>query len=365
MSHRQKPVYRCLSPISDPGNHGSDPSNSLQVAPFPSEGNTIWVGYHNQPSKRYLGVFPSFDEVVDRCRRNVSADRSNKFFPRYISKVFDRDRSECPNPETYVRNVCCTACQDDEMACDGLVLEFIPVETSLLGKKKKVFLVAYKFYLRGEHMLALVHHLAGGKHRFQKTDDTLSNAVSLDTQHSCNHMSANSDDKSNTSSLTQSGYFEDEKMTDLQGPATTPARPSLQTQTQAQKLPAQPRSRDFVVIDMRDEDEPSPIKQKHPQHSEHTVAPIPYKITSDTPAIAPSIAPNEDVSFSNHLGPDPLAEEYGRMTTQMIQEYSMRIFALPKVTNLIQRMKHAVKADDRPALCRAYGDLQAFLITVE
>lgn len=43
----------------------------------------------------------------------------------------------------------------------------------------------------------------------------------------------------------------------------------------------------------------------------------------------------------------------------------MRVFALAEVKDLIQRMKQAVKADDRAALCRAYGALQAFLITVE
>ncbi|KAI4722312.1 hypothetical protein E4T48_01507 [Aureobasidium sp. EXF-10727] len=383
MPRRQKPIYRCLSPTSDPGNHGSDPSNSLQVAPFQSEGNTIWIGYHNQPSKKYLGVFPSFDEVVDRCRHNVSAGRSNTSFPRHRTTVSDDNsmRSEHPDPESYARHVCCIACQDEQTDCDSLVLEIVPVKTGLSGRKKKVFLLAYKFYLRGEQMLALVHHWNGGKYFFQKTDGTLSNSVALDTKHGCNHMSAESDDESTTSSLTQFDCPEDERLTDartsprvslqssqgyqLRGPATTTASPSLQTQIQPQKLPTQPRTRGFVVIDMTDEDETSPVKQEHTQHPEHTVAAIPYKTPSATPTTTSSVASNEDISFSHHSSSDPLAVEYGRITTQIFQEYSMRVFALPEVTNFIQRMKQAVKAGDRPALCRAYGDLQAFLITVE
>lgn len=116
---------------------------------------------------------------------------------------------------------------------------------------------------------------------------------------------------------------------------------------------------------MTDEDEPSPVKKEDPEHPGHMTATIPYETPSATPASTPSIAPSEDFSFTNYFAPDPLAEEFGRITTQIFQEYSMRVFALPEVTDLIQRMKQAVKAGDRPALCRAYGALQAFLITVE
>lgn len=116
---------------------------------------------------------------------------------------------------------------------------------------------------------------------------------------------------------------------------------------------------------MTDEDEPSPVKQETTSYSAHLMAPIPYKTPTATPASTPSIAPSEDLPFTTLFGPDPLAEEYGRITTQICQEYSMRVFALAEVKDLIQRMKQAVKADDRAALCRAYGALQAFLITVE
>jgi hypothetical protein len=92
---------------------------------------------------------------------------------------------------------------------------------------------------------------------------------------------------------------------------------------------------------------------------------VPYKTPTPTPASTPSIAPSVEISFTSHFGPDPLAEEYGRITTHIFQEYSMRVFALPEVKQLIQVMKQAVKAGDRAALCRAYGALQAFLITVE
>ena len=118
------------------------------------------------------------------------------------------------------------------------------------------------------------------------------------------------------------------------------------------------------MIDLSDDDEPAPIKQEQQEQS-HPVDLVPYKTPTPTPASTPSIAHSEEISFTSHFGPDPLAEEYGRITTQIFQEYSMRVFALPEVKQLIQRMKQAVKAGDRAALCRAYGALQAFLITVE
>jgi hypothetical protein len=130
-----------------------------------------------------------------------------------------------------------------------------------------------------------------------------------------------------------------------------------------QGSPSQTLARGSVVIDLTDEDDPPPeIKQERP---EEVHALVPYKSPSSTPVSTPSVAPSEETSFTNHFGPDPLAEEYGRITTQIFQEYSMRVFALPEVKHLIQMMKQAVKAGDRAALCRAYGALQAFLITVE
>jgi hypothetical protein len=53
------------------------------------------------------------------------------------------------------------------------------------------------------------------------------------------------------------------------------------------------------------------------------------------------------------------------MTSQLINEYSMRLFTLPEVSNLINLMRHAVKRGDRAALCTAYGALQAFLVSIE
>ncbi|KAH0270233.1 hypothetical protein KCU91_g8202, partial [Aureobasidium melanogenum] len=186
---------------------------------------------------------------------------------------------------------------------------------------------------------------------------------------------------SDTSSLTEFDCAEDEKSTEaivsprvflrsgqkhqLQEPTEAIVAPSPQTTLLTQGFPALPRARGRVVIDMTDEDEPSPVKQETTSYSAHLVAPIPYKTPTATPASTPSIAPSEDLPFTTRFGPDPLAEEYGRITTQICQEYSMRVFALAEVKDLIQRMKQAVKADDRAALCRAYGALQAFLITVE
>ncbi|KAH0366566.1 hypothetical protein KCU65_g5264, partial [Aureobasidium melanogenum] len=186
---------------------------------------------------------------------------------------------------------------------------------------------------------------------------------------------------SDTSSLTEFDCAEDENLTEahvsprvslrssqrrqLQEPTNAIVAPPSQTPLLPQELPAPPRARGCVVIDMTDEDEPSPVKQENTQRPEHPMAPIPYKTPTATPASTPSVGPSEDLSFTAQFGPDPLAEEYGRITTQICQEYSMRVFALAEVKDLIQRMKQAVKADDRAALCRAYGALQAFLITVE
>ncbi|CAD0106311.1 unnamed protein product, partial [Aureobasidium uvarum] len=377
--------WQCFAPVSDPGNHGSDSLKSLQVAPFQAQSNSVWIGYHDQPSKKYLGVFPSFDDVVERCRRNVRAGSPNTSFPLYNKRIRDGRNGDISNPESHTKHVCCTACQDQTVDSEKLNLEFIPVKTGSMNddsRKNEVYLIVYKFYLRGEQMIALLHY--AGKHRFQKTDGTLSKVFAFDSRHGCNEKSqsttpSESEDGSDSSSLTQFDCVEDEDMArksprvslrssqrhDFRDPATTVVRTPRQTSLLPQQLPAQPRSRGRVVIDMTDEDEPSPVKQEHPEYLEHTIAPIPYKTPSATPATTPSLAPSEDISFTNHFGPDPLAEEYGRITTQIFQEYSMRVFALPEVTNLIQRMKQAVKAGDRPALCRAYGALQAFLITVE
>ncbi|KAI4847817.1 hypothetical protein E4T44_04299, partial [Aureobasidium sp. EXF-8845] len=393
-----KLVFTCFSPVSDPGNHGADPSRSLQVAPFRSDGNSIWIGYANQPSRKYLGVFPSFDEVVDRCRRNAFAGGANTSFPRFrtevrVGKGIVRDRN---NPGGFLKCVCCSGCQDKPSGCEELKLSILPIETDDL-KYSKVFLIVYKFYLRDEHMVALLHHAPHGKYRFQKTDGTLSKDLSVDSKHGCLSLSprfatpldngANSD----TSSLTEFDCMEEELTESVrksprmslrssqrqqhEEPATFVTRISPHPPQTPQLLlmpqgpPTQPIHRGSIVVDLTDEDEPLPIKQEQLEQEQpqqpHPKTLEPYKTPTQTPISTPSVEPNEENSFTRHFGPDPLAEEYGRITTQIFQEYSMRVFALPEVTQLIQRMKQAVKAGDRSALCRAYGALQAFLITVE
>ncbi|KAG9679531.1 hypothetical protein KCU99_g3076, partial [Aureobasidium melanogenum] len=387
--NKHKDIYTCLSPLSDPGNHGSDPTKSLQVAPFRSESNSIWIGYHDKSSKKYLGVFPSLDEVLDRCRRNSAAGGSNTLFPRFRTSI-QLEHGVVPDqdcPGSYLRHVCCVSCQDGSRDCEDLILNSIPVEMDDSSSRyEKVFLLIYKFYLKGEQMVALVHHISAGKFFFQKTDGSLSKVFCLDSKHGCIGLlprptTQDSEYDSDTSSLTQFDCAEDENSTEarvslrvslqsnqenqLQEPTNTIVAPSPQTPLLPQGLPAPPRVRGRVVIDMTDEDDPSPIKPENTEHAEHMMAPGPYETPTATPVSTPSIAPSEDFSFTAHFGPDPLAEEYGRITTQICQEYSMRVFALAEVKDLIQRMKQAVKADDRPALCRAYGALQAFLITVE
>jgi hypothetical protein len=92
-----------------------DPSRNLQVAPFQSESNSIWIGYNDQPARKYLGVFPSFEEVIGRCRRNAFAGRENKSFPRFKTAarvehgvIRDPDR-----PGSFLMHVWCAACQVD------------------------------------------------------------------------------------------------------------------------------------------------------------------------------------------------------------------------------------------------------------
>jgi hypothetical protein len=211
-----KLVFTCFSPLSDPGNHGADSSRSLQVAPFRSEGNSIWIGYHDQPTRKYLGVFPSFEEVIDRCRRNAFAGGANTSFPRFRTDVrVGNDIFRDPNrPGSFLRYICCAGCQDNPSGCEELELGFLPVETDD-NKYSKVFLVVYKFHLRGEQMIALLHHSPHGKYSFQKTDGTLSKDLVVDSRHRCIDLSRSAslqgnDESSDTSSLTQFDCVEDE-----------------------------------------------------------------------------------------------------------------------------------------------------------
>lgn len=216
-------VWQCFAPRSDPGNHGADPSKCLQVAPFHSEGNSIWIGYHNQPSKKYLGVFPSLDEVIDRCRRNVIAGSPNTSFPRFNTTVRDGIGTSLARPETFSRHVCCTACQDEAMDCETLTLQYLAVKTGPSTgrtRNKTVYLTVHKFYMKGEQMVALLQHVSGGKHCFQKTDGTLSKILSLDSQHGCRDHSqspppSGREDDSDSSSLTEFDCMEDDIMTDV------------------------------------------------------------------------------------------------------------------------------------------------------
>ena len=221
MNSHAKLVFKCFSPLSDPGNHGSSSFESLQVAPFQSEGNSIWIGYHNQPSRKYLGVFPSYEEVIDRCQRNAFAGGANTSFPRFRTDVrlgngIFRD-PDCPG--SYWRPVCCAGCQDHGLECERLKIKFLPVETNS-SKYSKVFLVEYKFNLRGEPMVALLHHSAHGRYSFQKTDGTLSKVLAVDSRHCClspPQLTTLQDDEANseTSSLTQFDCVEEEDTTDV------------------------------------------------------------------------------------------------------------------------------------------------------
>lgn len=219
-------VYTCLSPLSDPGNHGVDPIKSLQVAPFRSESNSIWIGYHDKPSKKYLGVFPSLDEVLDRCRRNSATGASNTSFPRFKTDI-RLEHGVVPdqsNPGSYLRHVCCVPCQDTSTDCEDLILNLVPVETGHFSSKhKKVFLVMYKFYLKGEQMVALVHYSGGQRYYFQKTDSTLSKVVALDSNHGCISLSPSPTPEdeydSDTSSLTEFDCAEDENSTEVRLPS--------------------------------------------------------------------------------------------------------------------------------------------------
>lgn len=215
MVRHTKHPSTCFSPLSDPGNHGSDASRGLEVAPFQAESNSIWIGYHDQPPRKYLGVFPSFEEVIDRCRRNAFAGRMNKSFPRFKTDARAEGgvirHPDCPG--SYLRRVCCAGCQVHGTDCEMLTLDFLPVEIPD-DKDSTVFLLQYKFYLRGELMVALLHHFNQGKYSFQKTDGTLSKVLLMDSKHRCLNPSKSetlrdSEASSDTSSLTQFDCVED------------------------------------------------------------------------------------------------------------------------------------------------------------
>jgi hypothetical protein len=219
MFGRTKLPSTCFSPLSDPGNYGADPSTSLQVAPFQTENNSIWIGYHDQPSRKYLGVFPSFEEVIDRCRRNnASAGHANKSFPRFKTNArVERGVLRHPDcPGSFVRHVCCAGCQVHGTDCERLTLEVLSVETPD-DKDSTLYLLQYKFYLRGELMVALLHHFNQGMYSFQKTDGTLSKVLLMDSSHRCLKLSTprDSEQSSDTSSLTQFDCVEDDDTTDV------------------------------------------------------------------------------------------------------------------------------------------------------
>lgn len=124
--------------------------------------------------------------------------------------------SDSNRPGRYLRPVCCAGCQDLGSDCERLMLEFLPVVTND-NKYTKVFLVVYKFLLRGEQMVALLHHSGYGKYSFQKTDGTISKMLALDSTHRCLDLSTSrkSEESSDTSSLTQFDCVEDEPTADV------------------------------------------------------------------------------------------------------------------------------------------------------
>ncbi|KAI5268727.1 hypothetical protein E4T47_07660 [Aureobasidium subglaciale] len=367
--------FHCLAPRSEPGNHGSDSKLGLQGVPFHTESANIWIGYRNLPEKKYLGVFPSYHEMISRCRQNVLR-KMNSTFPRFITphhKV--TDKLEIDDSGKSIRRVCCTACRKADGSCEVLALEVIPVMIPP-SKAVKAYLLTYSFYLKDQKMVALVYHISSGYYWFQKTDGTLSEMIGLQSRHTCTTVHANSsentgydssNDSSDNSTLTQfdsvgpEDNAEDMSQRLLVQFPIPPATPDLGQRPDPTAHAPLP-SRGCMVVDLtgEHEDEPSPIKQEYAELQEHPSMPVSYF----TPP-ATSAAPSEDLSFTKHFSPDPLAEEFGRITTQIFQEYSMRVFALPEVVELVNMMKQAVKDGDRATLCRVYGALQAFLITVD
>ncbi|KAI5236060.1 hypothetical protein E4T43_08845 [Aureobasidium subglaciale] len=342
----------CLAPRSEPGNHGSNSKLGLQGVPFHTESANIWIGYRDLPEKKYLGVFPSYHEMISRCRQNVLR-KINSTFPRFITprhKVTDKLKIDDSGKS--IRRVCCTACRKADGSCEVLALEVIPVMIPP-SKAVKAYLLTYSFYLKDQKMVALVYHISSGYYWFQKTDGTLSEMIGLQSRHTYP-----SNDSSDNSTLTQFDSVGPEDNAEFPIP---PATPDL-GQRPDPTAHAPPPSRGCMVVDLtgEHEDEPSPIKQEYAELQEHPSMPVSYF----TPP-ATSAAPSEDLSFTKHFSPDPLAEEFGRITTQIFQEYSMRVFALPEVVELVNMMKQAVKDGDRATLCRVYGALQAFLITVD
>lgn len=219
----RKRDFKCLS--SGAGTHGATIHESLQVIPFGSESSSIWLGYRNAPSRRYLGVFPSFQEVMNRCRQNHLAHLRTAFPHFNVSLRDKRDGTTLRKDSsgTHIRHVCCAACRGAGTECEVLDLEIIPVKISR-GSIKEVYLIAYNFYLKGEKMVALLHHGSRGLHYFQKTDGSLSNKIALDSQHSCTNpapasQSDNGYDTADDSSLTSFESVESEKATEVRDKA--------------------------------------------------------------------------------------------------------------------------------------------------
>ncbi|KAI5244771.1 hypothetical protein E4T42_07016 [Aureobasidium subglaciale] len=382
--------FQCLAPRSEPGNHGSDSKLGLQGVPFHTESANIWIGYRDLPEKKYLGVFPSYHEMISRCRQNVLR-KMNSTFPRFITphhKV--TDKLEIDDSGKSIRRVCCTACHKADGNCEVLALEVIPVMIPP-SKAIKAYLLTYNFNLKDQKMVALVYHISSGYYWFQKTDGTLSETIGLQSRHTCTTVHANSsentgydsssNDSSDDSTLTQFDSVGPEDNAETRISPRVSLRSSQWDTSQRLliQFPIPPATPDFgqkpdptpqaplpsrgcMVVDLTDEDEDEalPIKHEYAELQEHPAMPVSFF----TPP-ATSAAPSEDLSFTKHFSPDPLAEEFGRITTQIFQEYSMRVFALPEVVELVNMMKQAVKDGDRAALCRVYGALQAFLITVD
>ncbi|THW78375.1 hypothetical protein D6D17_10165 [Aureobasidium pullulans] len=398
-----KPTFHCVSPANEPGKHGSNPQSSFQGTPFHTESSNIWVGYRDSPGKKYLGVFPSFQEMVGLCRANVLS-KTNNAFPRFLMPTSDNGKwQEDESGNLSIREVCCTACRKENGACEALTLDFIPV-TMPPGNVVKAYLLAYTFYLKGEKMVALVWHSGNGYHFFQKTDGSLSRTLSLHSSHICTTRPvplpyrSKSIPRDSSDPRTPDGDFDrsypndagdDSSLTDFDSvePEVTkaPVTPRMSLRSSQSSLPQgsairaavpslpvplpnqipQSRKRGCVVLDLTEEDESPRIKKERLESPEVLAHTIPYLTPPTTHPSAPSNAPSEDRSSTTRSARENLANDYGRMCAQIAQERSMRVFELPKMIDCKRRMIQAVRTGDESALYSIYGEVQGFFATID
>ncbi|KAG2171061.1 hypothetical protein VTO58DRAFT_101064 [Aureobasidium pullulans] len=397
-----KLTFHCVSPANEPGKHGSNPQFSLKGTPFHTESSNIWVGYRDSPGKKYLGVFPSLQEMVGICRANAIS-KTNNAFPRFLTHSSDNDKWQKDESGNFIRKACCTACSKENGACEALTLEFIPV-TIPPREVVKVYLLAYNFYLKGEKMVALVWHSNQGIHFFQKTDGSLSRSLSLHSNHICTTRPVplpsrgESIPRDSSDPRTPDGDFDasypndsgdDSSLTDFDSvePEVTkaPVTPRMSLRSSQSSLPQgsairvavpslpvplpdhipQSRKRGCVVLDLTEEDESPRVKKERLESPELLAHTVPYITPPTTHPSAPSNAPSEDRSSMTRSARENLANDYGRMCAQIAQERSMRVFELPKMIDFKRRMIQAVRTADESALYRIYGEVQVFFATID